>query len=246
MCNANCKTCGTNDTNCLTCGFSGIGAELYLYQSPCLLTCPVGYFANTVNNTCDPCANGCGVCTGASLSNCSVCVTYNLTPYYKYQTQTICDTSCPDGELISGTTPNACEFCDPGCLTCVGTSTNCTINACQAGDFYYAVNSSCLRTCPDNYYANSTQQECIQCIGGCELCYGGLLTNCTKCQVSGVTSYYKIIDIDECTVDCPAGQYEYGLLLACQYCHASCLTCNTSATDCQTCTNVSGVPYFNH
>jgi len=30
------------------------------------------------------------------------------------------------------------------------------------------------------------------------------------------------------------------------YCAAPCLTCNTTSTDCQTCTNVTGVPYFNY
>ncbi len=101
-------------------------------------------------------------------------------------------------------------------------------------------------TCPNNYYANITTGYCTQCTAGCALCYGTGLNFCTKCQITGSNlPYFKVIDIDICNTTCPAGQYPYQLLLACQYCSPPCLTCNTSAIDCQSCTNVSGVPYFN-
>lgn len=143
--------------------------------------------------------------------------------------------------------PNSCSTCDPGCSACTGLSTNCDVGQCNPTYFYLATNSSCLLSCPNNYYPNTTTQYCTQCDPGCLLCYGSTHLMCTSCQTTAANvSYYKVIDIDTCSTTCPPGQYPYNLLLACQYCSNTCLTCNTSATDCQTCNNVSGVPYFQH
>ena len=112
LCDQNCKTCVTTSTNCLSCGFSSIGASLYLYQSTCLLSCPDQFFPNVTSNNCDSCFPGCLICNGPTSQNCTVCGTVNnsgtLTPYYKYIGSAVCDTSCPPGQLISGKWPNAC------------------------------------------------------------------------------------------------------------------------------------------
>jgi len=159
----------------------------------------------------------------------------------------ICNTTCPTGQFISSSNINTCSLCDAGCIACFLTSANCTINACKTNYYYYADNSSCISTCPKNYYANTTAKTCIKCIDGCQLCYGGSLDACTQCQTTVANiSFYKVIDVDTCTTNCPPGQYPYKLLLACQYCSTPCLTCNTSSIDCQSCTNVSGIPYFNN
>lgn len=249
LCNANCLTCVNTSSYCLTCGFSTIGANLYLFGSSCLLTCPNNYFANTTANTCDPCNVGCATCTGPLLTDCTVCRNYNnsgtIEVYYKVLSATTCDRGCPTGQFISSSFPNTCAYCDPSCINCSVTSTNCTLNACNPGYYYLASNSTCVSNCPNNYYANTTTGLCTVCIAGCQLCYGGSLNECTLCQTTASNvSYYKIIDINTCTQICPPGQYPYQLLLACQYCHPTCLTCNTSATDCQTCNNISGIPYF--
>lgn len=250
LCDANCLTCSGTSTFCLSCGFSSIGASLYLFAHGCLLACPNGYFPNTTTNICDPCHAGCAICTGSTSNECSVCRTANssgtLTPYYKEVGANNCSTSCPTGQLISGRLPNTCSVCDPGCASCFGLSTNCTLGDCNAGYFYYQLNSSCLTSCPNNYYANTTTKWCIKCDDGCSLCFGSGITSCTKCETTAANvSYYKVIDVNICNTTCPDGQYPYQLLLACQYCSTPCLTCNTSAIDCQSCTNVSGVPYFN-
>ena len=117
--------------------------------------------------------------------------------------------------------------------------------SCSPGYFYYYPDSSCLKICPNNFYGNTSTRVCTQCTSGCELCFGSGLFACTKCQIASAISYFKIIDVDTCTQNCPAGQYEYPLLLSCQYCSAPCLTCNITSTDCQTCTNVTGISYFN-
>lgn len=223
LCDVNCLTCTGTSTSCVTCGFSSIGADLFLYGTSCLLTCPVGFFANKATSTCDACDPGCSVCTGATLNDCSKCRTVNnsgtLTPYYKEVTNTICGTTCPTGQFISSSINNTCAVCDPGCIACSISSANCTINACSTGFFYFALNSSCISTCPNNYYANSTTGICTQCTAGCQLCSGGGLTACTQCQITAANvSYYKIIDINTCTTVCPPGQYPNVLTLNCNRC----------------------------
>jgi len=55
LCDINCLTCVNTSTICLTCGFSSIGANLFLYQKSCLLSCPLNFFPNSTTSTCDPC-----------------------------------------------------------------------------------------------------------------------------------------------------------------------------------------------
>ena len=170
LCDVNCLTCVTNSTNCLTCGFSSIGANLYLFGTSCLLTCPNGYFANTLNNTCDLCHFGCATCTGPLLTNCSVCSDYNnsgtIVSYYKILGATTCDTLCPLNQFINSLLPNMCAFCDSGCISCSITSTNCTTTQCSSGYYYLNSNTSCVKTCPNNFYPNNLG-ICTKCVDGC-------------------------------------------------------------------------------
>jgi proprotein convertase subtilisin/kexin type 5 len=167
LCNVNCKTCVNTSTTCLSCGFSSIGANLYLLGNQCLLNCPHSYFADINTNQCVSCHLGCALCFGSAITQCSKCKTENIlgtiTPYYLYGNDTVCATTCPSGQFINPNLPNACISCDPGCLACSITSTNCTLSACNAGYYYYSANSSCLRNCPNNFYNNNLTGMCSQC-----------------------------------------------------------------------------------
>jgi hypothetical protein len=77
LCDANCKTCVNTSSTCLTCGFSALGTNLFLYNRSCLLNCPNKYWPNTTSNECDGCNFGCAICTGPTLNDCTVCTTYN-------------------------------------------------------------------------------------------------------------------------------------------------------------------------
>ena len=50
----------------------------------------------------------------------------------------------------------------------------------------------------------------------------------------------------ECTSTCPSSFYGKLSTLTCEPCDSTCLTCTDNATHCQSCTNVSGIPYYNH
>lgn len=126
LCDMNCKTCEVNSTNCLSCGFSSLGYVVYLNANICVQQCPDGFYEDTSSKQCKPCNDGCTLCSGPLLTECSACKNISLTVYYKYYGFNICDTLCPLGQYINLTVPNKCSPCSPQCVACEGISTNCT------------------------------------------------------------------------------------------------------------------------
>ena len=55
-CSPECKTCFGTATNCTSCGFSQYGFDLYLYGYQCLINCPISYWQNITQHTCDLCS----------------------------------------------------------------------------------------------------------------------------------------------------------------------------------------------
>jgi proprotein convertase subtilisin/kexin type 5 len=75
FCNINCKTCENTSTTCMSCGFSSIGANLYLLANQCLLACPDTYFSDETTNKCVTCHLGCALCFGPAITQCTKCKT---------------------------------------------------------------------------------------------------------------------------------------------------------------------------
>jgi len=242
LCSSECQTCETTSRNCLTCGFSQYGFNLFFYNNQCLQTCPGGYWPNTSGNTCDACDSACLICTNSTLTSCTTCGNVTGTVYYKYTKANTCNTTCPDGEFTSASIPNYCQLCSVNCVTCSGTAENCTSSTCAANFFFY--NYSCLNVCPDNYYADVTLRQCIQCTPGCKSCFGSGLNSCTKCNnLTNGTSYYLQIGVSICGPSCNSGEYKNNANLQCTACNPVCATC-TLYTVCQTCQSLNGVAYY--
>ncbi|EAR91973.2 transmembrane protein, putative (macronuclear) [Tetrahymena thermophila SB210] len=90
---------------------------------------------------------------------------------------------------------NNCFPCDSSCLTCTGTSTNCT--SCQPDLFLNVSQSTCLPSCPENgFYVSG--QSCMPCDPTCATCSGPLQTQCNSCQ-SNLFQY----DDDKMCKACP-------------------------------------------
>ena len=195
-------TCQTTASNCLSCGFSQYGFDLYLYGAKCLLTCPTGYWANITGHTCDTCTPGCSACTNAGLSHCSIC-TNTTDIYYKDLDSTTCNLTCPDGQYNSSSIPNLCQRCSSTCITCSVTAENCTNLNCSIN--YYFLNNSCLSQCPDQYYADFSARQCKLCTSGCALCTAAGLNSCSKCDAPGGVQYYKQIGLTTCSTGCNPG-----------------------------------------
>jgi hypothetical protein len=77
LCDPICQTCfSSTNTSCSSCpaGLFLLGSACILscpyYTIPtssvCVVTCPAYYFINTANKYCEPCPNGCPVCTQAN------------------------------------------------------------------------------------------------------------------------------------------------------------------------------------
>ena len=235
-------TCVTTSRNCLTCGFSQYGLHLFLYSSQCLQTCPNGYWPNISGNTCDACNSACLLCTSSAQTSCTKCGNFSTNIYYKYTKSNICNTTCPDGEFISASIPNYCQICSINCVTCYGTAENCTSSTCAAN--FYFLNNSCLAACPDNYYADVTLRQCLQCTAGCQSCFAAGLSSCTKCKaLNNGTLYYLQTGITTCGPSCASGEDLNNVTLQCTACNPVCATC-TSYSVCQNCQSLNGVAYY--
>lgn len=127
-------------------------------------------------------------------------------------------------------------------MTCSVTAENCTSSNCSANYFY--LNNSCLTTCPDNYYADVTQRQCIKCTAGCQSCFSSGLNSCTKCSpLANGTSYFLQINQTTCGPLCNPEEYQFILTLQCVACNPVCASC-TSYSVCQSCQSLNGVAYY--
>lgn len=180
LCSANCATCSSSSTNCSTCGFSSVGMNLYLSNNKCVASCPQGQWGNSSDYKCTNCADECLACFGPSISNCTLCGNASTKTYYKHIGDTVCNTTCPDGQFISGSIPNFCQPCSSICVTCEATAENCTSSTCAANFFF--LSNECLSECPNGYYADRSARQCLECDTACTRCFDSGDASCTACS----------------------------------------------------------------
>ena len=258
MCNINCATCEVNSTFCLTCTYVNTITIVYLYENACIITCPSGYWMNSTVQTdhqCSTCHEYCTVCTGPTNIECSQCgnqtVNGTLIQYYKDQSTTTCNPTCPDGQYIDDLVPNRCVPCDSSCVRCNVSSTNC-FQCSFTGYFLYEPLNACVSQCPDNYYNDPTMtanyRYCTQCQAGCLTCDGAGLTNCQTCQNATdngtTTNYYKEVSIDHCVAVCSNGYFGNAGTNICDPCNTGCVRCEFNASFCYECKSESGNDYY--
>lgn len=176
-CNADCKTCNTNNTNCLSCGLSlAAGLPLYLSNNTCVANCPFGYYGNI--DTCTLCNNACSGCT-LSSTNCLSCAS----GYYRLVGSNECTNTCPNG-YYPDSISNMCTLCPSGCKLCSISAGVISCSECQqsAGVMYYldSTTNNCVPNCPSTYYAlDASPPTCQLCTGNCSTCTDAL--NCLTC-----------------------------------------------------------------
>ncbi|EWS76322.1 surface protein (macronuclear) [Tetrahymena thermophila SB210] len=236
-CDASCKTCQYQSTNCIECNqdYSFISGNSGQCQK-----CQDGFYAPVNAKTCLSCSSPCKTCSGSS-NNCLTC----LDGFYFDNTSkqcARCDFSC---SKCSGSSTNCtecqrgqflnngkCINCDVSCKECDGSSTNCT--ECQSGQFLN--NGKCINcdvSCKECYGSSINCTECqssqflnngtcIKCDANCMECMD-TSTHCTKCSQNAYLSQNK------CLSDCPQGQYADSQLRICTDCDKS------KSNNCQTC-----------
>lgn len=135
-----------------------------------------------------------------------------------------------------------------GCLSCAGSSTNCTsCGLSVGGQILYQFGAECLASCPKGYWGNGTDNKCYECSGGCSVCTGSGLSSCQECTNASSTIYYKYLYEDICNTSCPDGQYiSSSIPFFCQKCSPLCITCSSAADNCTSDNCSANFYYFNN
>ena len=250
-----CYTCSKGTVrDCTSC--SGNSFFYAPYQS-CLLTCPTGWWGEIATNTCKQCyqynsaspmENACMTCNGGNSNNCLSC----STGLFLDTTTNTCVGTCPDG-YWGDTTNNTCKPCyispnpatdiSKGCKTCFG-PTQIECSSCNSGNFLHSVNSSCLSSCPDGWYANPASDSCDPCYTtsatsgylSCATCNGPNYNNCLSCNREEIVSALLFVPLSTCVDACPAGWFPNYTTEACQQCYQATLPSQQNRT-CATCTD---------
>lgn len=210
VCDSNCKTCLGLATNCTTCYLNN-GQYVFLENNICVQKCADGWYGEFFNFTCMGCHGGCRTCNGPALTDCDFCTVFNSTNYYKDRNSRTCNTTCPVGQFIKASVPYICQACDAQCIACTTSSSFCIESyGCAINYYYHFPTNECLLVCPNSYWPDkAVSQDCIACESGCSLCHGAGYGACTRCKIDNASvPYYKVRYIDNCTTDCPPGDYE--------------------------------------
>ena len=186
-CTPPCSQCAAgNPTQCTQC----VGGASVL-DGVCWDTCPTGYVADVVLDTCVACTANCSACE-STTSTCLSCVGSTSL------SGTSCVSICPGGTFSD--TNGICQQCDPNCEDCVSSSTTCT--RCPDSDtgsgFLYG--TTCVSTCPDGTYEGyqAGLPACLTCQFPCATC-SQVATFCNTC-VPGNVLYQQ-----QCFGSCPVG-----------------------------------------
>ena len=129
-CNDACFSCETSSTDCTACKST---SGKFLDGNECVTSCPDGAYGSTVTYECEPCPDGCTLCTGDIMSLCTGCTQATDTNHYYLQTGEGCKLVCNDG-YFEVTATHTCDLCQ-GCATCETIATNCL--TCTGTNYSY-------------------------------------------------------------------------------------------------------------
>ena len=161
-----CGACTANTASCSQCVPLAVFVDPATPVNGC--ACIAGYYRS--GNTCLKCAPGCQNCTTGT--QCTTCVANSNT-----RQNTTLNCACLPGYYEVN--QPVCPACSSECLTCVGTSTNCT--SCNTTGFFNQVGTTCQ--CANGYFlaiVNGAAQ-CLKCHFSCANCTGDA-TTCISCK----------------------------------------------------------------
>jgi len=204
-CSENCINCSDANTctNCLN--------GLLLKNGQCVQDCGESFVA--IANECQPCDNGCKVCSNSDQHECLECSELNL----------------KNGKCVSdcGATNYAdnkvCKSCIDSCDIC-NSNQNCS--KCSTGFVYQENLNKCLDACVAGY--TNVDGVCQPCgVPGCNNCSLDI-NKCDECN----SNLYKLDNT--CVETCAVDEGYYVNNRECLLCPNECATCK-SATECSTC-----------
>ncbi|XP_061623990.1 proprotein convertase subtilisin/kexin type 5b isoform X1 [Phyllopteryx taeniolatus] len=140
-----------------------------------------------------------------------------------------CVLQCPAGYYGDDKEARTCERCHFSCASCAGRhSVQC--HACRRG--FFRQGSSCVQTCSESHFGNSSSMACERCDPACGRCRGPADTDCLSCR----DGFVYVRRRGRCLKNCPSGYYHHIWTHTCLKCHPTCKTCTgAGATSCESC-----------
>ncbi|CAJ0956819.1 unnamed protein product [Ranitomeya imitator] len=179
-CHSMCAKCsGPERDDCEKCA----SPKFFLYKGECLGRCPQGTFSATGEVHCQDCDNYCKTChtsdicdeckEGFSKNRQGNCVPYMVCTLQEY----------PDDY-------GDCVPCHKKCSGCTGaTEQHCL--SCKETSFL--LNSTCVKTCPDGYYAEKDERRCELCHRSCMTCTGRHSMDCLTCKEGSYVQHHSCV-----------------------------------------------------
>ncbi|KCV67773.1 serine/threonine protein kinase [Fonticula alba] len=241
-CPANCRDCSDTDAGaCTRCNVSFFRAPAAMAggQEVCLRGCPAGHFASPFTLQCEPCAEGCAVCSGPNPGDCFECQAGLLR--MSDGVRAGCVAACPAASFAFGT---ECFACHADCAQC-GAFAQCT--SCAGARWLQ--HGRCVDRCSEGWVglaagapaatatatATATADgggggggTCVSCLSGCRACAGSPST-CTVCLGDG------LLHRGACVATCPEGSFQEHSPSRCTDCAAGCTACLGPGAQCTRC-----------
>ncbi|KAL4503394.1 hypothetical protein ABPG72_001000 [Tetrahymena utriculariae] len=242
-CSEKCLECDQDSNQCIKCN-----KQTYLINNKCQESCPLGYYQNQNEQTCDQCIQNCSACSAKNTcdlcqdgyfnSEQQICVKQCNQNLYGNPITKKCQLKCSD-QYFANKATMLCEKCDPNCLTCSESSTNCTscpLNTYQINQDTINDNQfkqKCVSQCPQQYfYLDVDLKKCLPCYKGCKICSGPSFYQCTECNQNFLKFENKCIRQD-------CGNYYYASpdTNECLRCQLNCIKC-MDLKSCEQCVSV--------
>ena len=168
----------------------------------------LGYLGEygTGNPTYARCDYPCKTCENILVAQCLTCFPHNHVVFgnlvaqpYLYVPPPIkqCVQICPSHYYKNS--PDSCGICDPNCLECNITGTNCT--DCYANTILF--DSHCMEECDLLHYLNIETRTCDLCNLSCKGCIGPTNLDCLQCDALYVFNNKGVCE----QIACQDGQY---------------------------------------
>jgi proprotein convertase subtilisin/kexin type 5 len=246
QCAVECVGCIGISTNCTQQDRCTLGYYFYRPTNSCIESCPEGYYASAATQFCEACAAGCSLCQDAGLLNCQSCKQdlSSNTSFFKEISHDWCVSECLPGEYAMESDLK-CHSCDLTCVLCSGAATVCQQCRNVSGVNYFHYADACLKSCPNGYYGEPSNNTCVSCHPACALCFGPSTSQCSACRPDTTASpavyYYLHYSTTICDLVCPYGQYAVNGSFTCDPCNMNCATCVTTSTFCLSCTYINSI-----
>uniref|UniRef100_A0A8C5P2J9 Proprotein convertase subtilisin/kexin type 6 n=1 Tax=Jaculus jaculus TaxID=51337 RepID=A0A8C5P2J9_JACJA len=170
-CHPSCKKCVDEPEKCTVCkeGFS-------LARGSCIPDCEPGTYFDSELIKCGECHHTCRTCVGPSREECIHCAKNFHFQDWK------CVPACGEGfypEEMPGLPHRVCRRCDENCLSCEGTSRNCS--RCKAG--FTQLGTSCIT----NHTCSNADETFCEMVKSNRLCERKLFIQfcCRTCLLAG-------------------------------------------------------------